>query len=78
MDKGSTKSPVCMRSQGVLTGQGFSISDNKINLFSTRKQNTCDEIHETYKLIHCSRTIGNFVSLTVNLIQLYLRRRDLG
>jgi hypothetical protein len=34
MDKGSTKSPVCMRSQGVLTAQGFSISDNEISLLT--------------------------------------------
>jgi hypothetical protein len=32
MDKGSTRSPVCMRSQGVLTGQG--ISDNEISLLT--------------------------------------------
>jgi hypothetical protein len=34
MVKDSTRLPVRMRSQGVLTGQGFSISDNEINLLT--------------------------------------------
>jgi hypothetical protein len=53
MDKVSTRSPVCMRSQGVLTGQGFSISDNEISLLA-QETNPCNELHETYNLIHCS------------------------
>jgi hypothetical protein len=59
-----------MRSQGVLTGQGFSISDNEISLLNQEKQNTCDEIQETNNFVHGSRTIGNFLSSTLNLNQL--------
>jgi hypothetical protein len=57
-----------MRSQGVLTGQGFSISDNDISLL-IQETNTCDEIQDTNNFVHGSRTIGNFLSSTVNLNQ---------
>jgi hypothetical protein len=53
MDKISTRSSVCMRSQGVLTAQGFSISDNEISLLP-QETDTCNELHETYNLVHCS------------------------
>jgi hypothetical protein len=55
MDNVSTRSPVYMRSQGVLTGQSFSISDNEISLLP-QETHTCNEllVHETYNLIHCS------------------------
>jgi hypothetical protein len=53
MDEVSTRSPVYMRSQGVLRGQGFSISDNEISLLP-QETNTCNELHETCNLIHCS------------------------
>jgi hypothetical protein len=53
MGKVSTRYSVYMRSQGVLTGQGFSISDNEISLLN-QETNACNELQETYNLIHCS------------------------
>jgi hypothetical protein len=76
MGKVSTRSSVYMRSQGILTGQGFSISDNEISLLNQENKTLVMKYKKRITLFTV-RIIGNFV-ISVNLNKWYLGTHDLG